>query len=99
MIEKAIEEQPSEIYIKREIPFDLDMVGTLLVDIRDCFKPAGEHAQGLVDVGPLPELRVTKLDDITTGLSVLKSCIMSWTQEMSQKSLQLCDDNKSLKVR
>ena len=98
MIEKAVEEQPSEIYIKREIPFDLDLVGTLLRDVRGCFHLPDEPARGFVEVGPFPELNVKKLDDITSELSVLKSCVTAWTQEANRKGVELQKENKLLKV-
>ena len=99
MLEKAVEEEPSEIYVRREIPFDLQLVGTLLTDIRDCIKMGGDPAHRLVEEGPLPELKVTKLDDVTSGLTVLKSFVATWTQEVARKGAELKQENKSLKVK
>jgi len=98
VIEKAVEEQPSEIYVKREIPFDLDLVGTLLREIMNCFHPPDESAQGFVEVGSFPELNVKKLDDITSELSVLKACVMAWTEEAIRKGVEFQEENKFLRV-
>ena len=66
--------------MRQEIPFDLDLVGTLLEEIR-C-NLIGQNDQYYT----LPELRVTKLDDITSCLSLLRDYITSWSHDMAKNS-------------
>lgn len=92
-----MEEEPSEIFIWREIPFDLELVGALVADIRDCI--GTDHTHSVCPPGHLPELRVTKLDDVTSCLSLLKNCVTSWVQDISRRTGQLVDENKLFKVQ
>ena len=73
ILERAVEEQPTEIFVKQEIPFDLELVGTLLDEIRNSLvgRNSSPHPSSL------PELMVTKMDDITSCLTVLRDYVAS----------------------
>ena len=73
ILERAVEEQPTEIFVKHEIPFDLELVGTLLEEIRGSLVGGSTPTQQR----SLPELRVTKMDDITSCLAVLRDYVAS----------------------
>ena len=73
ILERAIEEQPTEIFVRHEIPFDLELVGTLLEEIRGSLVGGSTPTQQK----SLPELRVTKMDDITSCLAVLRDYVAS----------------------
>ncbi len=96
MLEHAVEEEPTEIYIRHEIPFNLELVGTLLSDIRDNLTSCSTQMDHsfFQPHRPLPQLQVTKMDDITSCLDLLKDYIVSW----SHRSGKLVEDNRSLRV-
>ena len=81
-LERAVEEQPTEIFVKQEIPFDLELVGTLLEEIRGSLVGGRTRTQQR----SLPELRVTKMDDITSCLAVLRDYITSVSHSFTGKS-------------
>ena len=73
ILERAVEEQPTEIFVRHEIPFDLELVGTLLEEIRGSLVGGSTPTQQR----SLPELIVTKMDDITSCLAVLRDYVAS----------------------
>lgn len=93
-MERAVEEQPTEIFVKQEIPFDLGLVGTLLDEIRNSLIGGNSSTHQSF----LPELRVTKMDDITSCLTVLRdyvasiSCDVTKTGNMFQLELKRSRD-------
>ena len=94
ILERAVEEQPTEIFVKQEIPFDLGLVGTLLDEIRNSLIGGNSSTHQSF----LPELRVTKMDDITSCLTVLRdyvasiSCDVAKTGNMFQLELKRSRD-------
>ena len=98
-----MEEEATEIFIRHEIPFNLELVGSLLSDIRDSLlasprhTPQGDHAF-LQPHKPLPQLQVTKMDDLTSCLDLLKDYIISWSHDLSKRGDKLMQENKSLRV-
>ena len=74
------------MYVRQEIPFNLELVGSLLSDIRDKlttpFISEGSHTL-FQPQGALPQLRVTKMDDITSCLDVLRDYVTSWSRDLS----------------
>jgi len=94
ILERAVEEQPTEIFVKQEIPFDLGLVGTLLDEIRNSLIGGNSSTHQSL----LPELRVTKMDDITSCLTVLRdyvasiSCDVTKTGNMFQLELKRSRD-------
>ena len=100
-LEHAVEEEASEIFVRHEIPFNLELVGTLLSDIRDNLTSCtaqGDHAPFFQPRRPLPQLQVTKMDDITSCLDLLKDYIASWSHDLSKRGGKLMDENRSLRV-
>ena len=95
-LERAIEEQPSEVYVKQEIPFTLEEVGMFLADIRSSL--IGQE-DGYAPHGSLPPLKVAKMDDITSCLSVLRNFIASWSQDISKNTSGLRADLKRTRER
>ena len=99
ILERAVEEHATEIFVKQEIPFDLGLVGILLADIRtslvdqeDVINPGkGGH-------GSLPELRITKMDDITSCLALLKDYVVSLSREVTSSNSTLVGELKILRV-
>lgn len=95
LLERAVEEEPSEIFVKPEIPFDIELVGELLKDIRS-------NLIGQEDVslhGKLPELRVSRLDDITSCLTVLRDYITSWSHDVLKPQSTLQPELKRLREK
>lgn len=86
-LERATEEQPSEIYVKQEIPFTLEEVGMFLADIRSSLigRDDNDHAPHR----SLPPLKVDKMDDITSCLCMLNNFISSWSRDIARNTTAL----------
>ena len=69
-----MEEEPSDILVKQEIPFDLPLVGSLLTELRSLLMDQLEDYSQPVEV---PEVVVSGLDDITSGLTLLRDYVLS----------------------
>lgn len=80
-LERAIEEEPSEIFVKHEVPFDLSLVGSLLDEIRTLLV---DEFEGYSHLSNLPNIKVTQLDDISSGISLLKDYISTMSGDMSK---------------
>jgi hypothetical protein len=93
-VEHAIEEEPTEIYIKDEITFDIPYAIQVLHHI----------VQALQNVAPTTisphqlTSQVSTLEDLPRGLAILKECVVAWTAkvekqlntyEMSKEDLEL----------
>ena len=99
-LEHAVEEEASEIFVRHEIPFNLELVGTLLSSIRENLMSQdvqGDHAF-FRPQKPLPQLQVSKMDDITSCLDLLKDYTASWSHDLSVRGGKLVDEAKSLRV-
>lgn len=100
-LERAIEEEPTEIFVRHEIPFNLELVGSLLADIGEsltaCSTSQNDHAFFQAPT-QLPQLKVDKMDDITSCLDLLCGYITSWSRNLAKRGNKLVDENRSLKV-
>ena len=90
LLEQGVEEEASEIYVKQEIPFSIDLVGSLLDDIRCNLVGQSETIGGQTHL--CPELDVTKLDDITSCLTILRDYITSWSRDVTKNSHTLQEE-------
>lgn len=101
ILERAVEEHATEIFVKQEIPFDLGLVGTLLAEIRTSLIDQEDIVNPERDVhtSSLPELRVVKMDDITSCLTMLKDYVASLSREVSNSNSTLLGELKILRVR
>jgi len=93
-----VEEVPTEIFVWQEMPFDLELVGSLLSDIcnslRQCIACGSvkAHPPVLQPQGQLPDLKIAEMDDITSCLTLLRNYITSWSHELSSRADKLVDD-------
>ena len=95
-----MEEHPTEIFVKHEVPFNLELVGTLLADIRSDLIGRGEYNGQMFPLqSPLPELKVEKLDDVTSCLTLLNEYVGSWSSGVSTFNNNLLEELKLVKVR
>lgn len=74
-----MEEHPTEIFVRQEVPFDLGLVGTLMNEISHnlgtrASSSSSSHAS-------LPPLTIATLDDVTSCLVLLRDYIAVWSQE------------------
>lgn len=80
-----MEEHPTEIFVRQEVPFDLGLVGTLMNEIlHNLSTRASGHAS-------LPPLTIATLDDITSCLMLLRDYIVVWSQEAGRTRDELED--------
>ena len=101
LLERAVEEQPTEIFIKHEVPFNIDLVGSLLGNIRSNLigQDFGESpSHPFPKKAMLPELQVSKLDDITSCLTVLSDYITSWSHDVAKNSRIMKQELRETKV-
>lgn len=82
-METAIEEKPSEIFVKQEIPFDIKVVSKLFSELRGILT---DEFEGYTKESVLPEISVTKLDDITSGLSLLREYIVTMSEDITDNT-------------
>ena len=92
-----MEEEASEIYVKQEIPFSIDLVRSLLDDIRCNLVGQSETIGGHTHL--CPELEVTKLDDITSCLTVLRDYVTTWSRDVTKNSHTLQEEVRRAKER
>ena len=96
-----MEEQPTEIFVKHEVPFNIELVGSLLTNIRSNLI-GQDFGQSPTHPAPktamLPELQVSKLDDITSCLTVLSDYITSWSHDVAKDSRSMKNELRDLKV-
>ena len=92
-----MEEEASEIYVKQEIPFSIELVGSLLDDIRCNLVGQSETIGGQTHL--CPDLEVVKLDDITSCLTVLRDYITTWSRDITKNSHVLQEEVRKAKVR
>ena len=101
LLERAVEEQPTEIFVKHEVPFNIELVGSLLTNIRSNLI-GQDFGQSPTHPAPktamLPELQVSKLDDITSCLTVLSDYITSWSHDVAKDSRSMKSELRDLKV-
>lgn len=101
LLERAVEEQPTEIFVKHEVPFNIELVGSLLASIRSNLI-GQDFGQSPTHPAPktamLPELQVSKLDDITSCLTVLSDYITSWSHDVAKDSRAMKNELRDLKV-
>ncbi|XP_019854093.1 PREDICTED: FYVE and coiled-coil domain-containing protein 1-like [Amphimedon queenslandica] len=80
-LERAIEEEPSEIFVRHEVPFDLSLVGSLLEEIRTLLV---DEFEGYSHMTNLPSIKVKQLDDISSGLSLLKDYVLTMSSDVTK---------------
>ena len=93
------------MFVRQEIPFDINVVSRLFSELRSVLT---DEFEGYTQDSVLPEITVDKLDDITSGLSLLKDYITTMSQDVTDSSRkshevikelrsQLADANNQLK--
>ena len=82
-LEEAIEEEPSKVFVKKEIPFELGMASSLLAELSTLLV---EELEGYAQSVTLPDLGVQKLDDITSGLALLRDYVSARSRDASKAS-------------
>lgn len=92
-----MEEEASEIYIRQEIPFSIELVSNLLDDIRCNLVGQSETIGGQTHL--CPELQVAELDDITSCLTVLRDYITTWSRDVTKNSHMLQEEARVAKLR
>lgn len=97
MLERGIEEEASEVYVKQEIPFSIELVSSLLDDIRCNLVGQSETFGGQTHL--CPELQVVKLDDITSCLTVLRDYITTWSRDVTKNTHTLQEEVRQAKVQ
>lgn len=97
LLEQGIEEEASEIYVKQEIPFSIELVSNLLDDIRCNLVGQSETIGGQTHL--CPELEVKKLDDITSCLTILRDYITAWSRDITKNSHTLQEEVRRAKVQ
>ena len=85
------------MYIKQEIPFSIELVSSLLDDIRCNLVGQSETIGGQTHL--CPELEVAKLDDITSCLTILRDYVTSWSRDITKNSHTLQEEARISKVR
>ena len=75
-----MEEQPSEVFVQQQIPFDIHVVSKLFSELQVILT---DEFEGYTQESLLPEIKVTELDDITSGLSLLKDYITTMSEGMT----------------
>ncbi len=99
-MERAVEEEATEVFVRHEIPFDLELVGSLMTDIGSNLAKCGsEGDHTLFHTQPLPQLKVVQMDDITSCLDLLRDYSGSWSRMVSKKAGKLLEESRSLKVQ
>lgn len=73
-LEQALEEEASELLVKQDVRFDLPLVGSLLNELRTLLMDQLEDYTQPVEV---PEVTVTTMDDIASGLTLLRDYVLS----------------------
>jgi hypothetical protein len=96
-LERGIEEEASEIYVKQEIPFSISLVSSLLDDIRCNLVGQSETIGGHTHL--CPGLEVTKLDDVTSCLTVLRDYITAWSCDVTKNSHSLREEVRQARVQ
>ena len=96
-LERGIEEEASEIYVKQEIPFSISLVSSLLDDIRCNLVGQSETIGGHTHL--CPDLEVTKLDDVTSCLTVLRDYITAWSCDVTKNSHSLREEVRQARVQ
>ena len=97
VLERGVEEEASEIYVRQEIPFSIELVSNLLDDIRCNLVGQSETIGGHTHL--CPELEVVKLDDITSCLTILRDYITAWSHDVTKNSHTLQEDVRRAKVQ
>ena len=97
LLERGVEEEASDIYVKQEIPFSINLVSNLLDDIRCNLVGQSETIGGQTHL--CPELEVIKLDDITSCLTVLRNYITTWSRDVTKNSHTIQEEMRQAKVR
>ena len=97
VLEQGIEEEASEIYVKQEIPFSIELVSNLLDDIRCNLVGQSETIGGQTHL--CPELDVTKLDDITSCLTTLRDFVTAWSRDITKNSHMLQEEVRRATVQ
>ena len=70
-----MEEHPTEIFVRQEVPFDLDLVSTLMNEIsRNLSAQSSGHAS-------LPPLTISTLDDVSSCLMMMRDYAVMCGQE------------------
>ncbi len=80
-----MEEHPTEIFVRQEIPFDLALVGALLEEIRGQLETHADHSDNHLH-NSLPELQVANLDDVTSCLTLLRDYAIAWSHDVTKNS-------------
>ena len=60
--------------MKQSVPFDLPLAGSLLNELRSLLM---EHLEDYTQPVEVPEISVGELDDITSGLTLLRDYVLS----------------------
>lgn len=71
------------MFVKQEIPFDIKLVSNLFSELRSILT---DEFEGYTQESVLPEISVTKLDDITSGLSLLKDYIVTMSEDITDNT-------------
>ena len=80
-LENAIEDEPNKVFVKQEIPFELGLASSLLDELSTALV---EELEGYSQSVSLPDLGVQKLDDITSGLALLRDYISARSRDVSK---------------
>ncbi len=78
-----MEETPSEIFVQQQIPFDIHVVSKLFSELQVILT---DEFEGYTQESLLPEIKVTELDDITSGLSLLKDYITTMSEDVTDNT-------------
>ena len=92
-----MEEEASEVYVKQDIPFSISLVSNLLDDIRCDLVGQSETIGGHTHL--CPDLKVTKLDDITSCLTILRDYITAWSHDVTKNNRTLHEEVRQARVQ
>lgn len=82
-LENTIEEEPTKVFVKQEIQFELGLASSLLAELSTLLV---EELEGYSQSVTLPDLCIHKLDDITSGLTLLRDYVSARSQDVSKTS-------------